>query len=461
MDRLLMASVERAEDVNLQTGEFPMILATDGEATDGDILSIEGAKFAKAVPLQMSHINDPTATLGTIRALRRDLQSHPKKLRATGQIETEGEGPLADIRRDVLFMMSRGHVRGISVRWDPIEFTRRVNLPEDHPAYVNEAESSWQKRYGYFHKNWRVLEGSVVAVQADPASMVGRAEETDGAVSDFWMRMAESTVARAYERPDPADYDNKDDFVKACIPLVLEEGSAEGQDHAIAMCNSMWENRAMDDSEETERTEVAPTNGTNETPTAAKPPTREALQAALASYIRELKTNGLGDDEIESVVSEQLAPDPYEGVSPAVRAKLEALDNLAARFAALEEGLKNKSGVPSPPEHPTTRDILEYLEARMRESTARAQEAMRLYVQKKRGAAEQQLENEQKSARQRLREDGEALLKSLFDSEEDRNMVDSEAVGQAVDKLNKKLEQSREYLQKRLELERDLEKVKR
>lgn len=484
MDRQLIASIERAENVDLQTGEFPMILATDGEATDGDILSIEGAQFAKQAPLQMSHINDPTATLGTIRNFRRELASSPKKLKARGQIEVEGEGPLSDIRRDVLFMMSRGHVRGISVRWEPLEFTRRQNLPEDHSAYVPEDETDWRKRYGYFHKKWRVLEGSVVAVQADPASMVGRAEETEGAVSEFWTRMAEAMVEREHTRPDPAGFDNKDDFFKACIPTMIDEG--KDQDQAVAACNAMWDSRGgapkalcVHDScakeplegrtlcEEHEAAAVAE-KLERATPKVAldaakkeeseKKPTPEALQAALAAYVRELKAKGLDDDAIESVVAEELAPDPYEGLAPALRARLEKLDQLEARFAALEEGLKRQNGgAPSPPHRPTTKDALEYFEARMRQSGQRAHEALQAYVAQKRGS----VQKTEKSARERLREEGEALLRETFEAEEDRHAVDAEALGSALAKLTSRLDAARKQLQKQLELQRQMDAATR
>lgn len=65
MNRIRIATVERGE-IDPETGEFPMILATEGEASDGDILSIKGARFGESAPLQTSHRNDPTATLGTV-----------------------------------------------------------------------------------------------------------------------------------------------------------------------------------------------------------------------------------------------------------------------------------------------------------------------------------------------------------------------------------------------------------
>jgi len=192
--RLRFAEFERGQ-IDMETGEFPMILATDGEASDGDILSIEGAQFTSRAPLQISHINDPRDTLGTVSGFRRDLQSSPKKLRARGQIEMTGDGPTAEIRRDIANMIQQGHVTGISVRWQPQKYTRRVDLPKDHPAHVKQDEPNWMKRNGFFHEKWQVLEGSVVAIQADKEAMVGRAEQTEGHVSAFWRAMAADAVA--------------------------------------------------------------------------------------------------------------------------------------------------------------------------------------------------------------------------------------------------------------------------
>jgi HK97 family phage prohead protease len=41
--------------------------------------------------------------------------------------------------------------------------------------------------------------------------------------------------------PTPNEGESRDDFVSRCIPIVLEDGTAEDQDQAVAVCNSMWE----------------------------------------------------------------------------------------------------------------------------------------------------------------------------------------------------------------------------
>lgn len=41
--------------------------------------------------------------------------------------------------------------------------------------------------------------------------------------------------------PTPNEGESESDFVSRCIPIVIEDGSAEDQDQAVAMCYSYWE----------------------------------------------------------------------------------------------------------------------------------------------------------------------------------------------------------------------------
>jgi len=41
--------------------------------------------------------------------------------------------------------------------------------------------------------------------------------------------------------PTPESGESRDDFVSRCIPVVIEDGTAENPDQAVAVCNSMWE----------------------------------------------------------------------------------------------------------------------------------------------------------------------------------------------------------------------------
>lgn len=263
--------LERGQ-IDLDTGEFPLILASDGEATDGHVLSIEGAQFAESAPLQLSHINDVRATAGTVTGFRRDLQSSPKKLRARGVIELGGEGTPAEIRRDLAFMVSRGHIAGISVSWTPIKAVPRASLPKDHPAFVNErTEKDHRKRNGMFFERWRVDEGSLVAVQADKQAFIGRAEELE-------QENPESAVAKLYramfaDEPEP-------ETERAEEPEVEVEAPAE--------------------------------------------PDHSAKAAAFAAQVREFVASGVPFEELHRALLEQ-EPKPPEDI-----------DALKARIALLE-----------------------------------------------------------------------------------------------------------------------------
>ena len=170
-------------------GVFQMTLASEGEASDGDILSMKGGQIPERMPLLLSHWNDPTAIAGSVTNPSKELKHTPPRLRATGQIEMSGEGTLAEIRRDVAMMINK-HGGAVSIRWDEVDGgdppIRRVNLASDHPYFVDaEKEKSWRKRSGYFWPSWKGLEGSIVALGADSSATIDgrlyaqRAEETE------------------------------------------------------------------------------------------------------------------------------------------------------------------------------------------------------------------------------------------------------------------------------------------
>jgi HK97 family phage prohead protease len=43
--------------------------------------------------------------------------------------------------------------------------------------------------------------------------------------------------------PDPGRYGTREAFMKACVPMVIKEGTAEDGDQAVAICSSMWRRR--------------------------------------------------------------------------------------------------------------------------------------------------------------------------------------------------------------------------
>jgi len=185
-------SIERAED-GAVAGLISGILATDGEASDGHILNMSGVKLPERAPLLFGH-DDYTGTgnLGSWTGFKKF--GNGKKLGSQGirgdaQIELDGEGSQNDWRADINHMIERGHIGQFSVRWEEIgDPVARVNLPSDHPAYVDSKKATGRQRWGLWFDNWRLLEGSVVTLGADPAALVGRMQEAQGDVRAYWRK---------------------------------------------------------------------------------------------------------------------------------------------------------------------------------------------------------------------------------------------------------------------------------
>lgn len=45
--------------------------------------------------------------------------------------------------------------------------------------------------------------------------------------------------------PEPREGESRDDFMSRCVPAVLDDGAAESQDQAVAICASIWERRDL------------------------------------------------------------------------------------------------------------------------------------------------------------------------------------------------------------------------
>lgn len=237
----LNATIERADGdgspINLETGEFPMILATEGEGTDGDILHIAGAQFADSLPLQIDHANSALGTLGSITKLRATLRGRLPVLRGIGRIELSGEGDQAAIRRDLALMIAKGHLRAVSVRARGEKVISRVDLPEGHPAYVRPEDRS-AKRFGRFFERSVIEEGSIVAMGADKRAIIGRS--LDGPVSEFWTHFLgdeTDTVERTAPEKSP-DFSQVID-VRSLERFLRDAGASSSEaKRIIALCRS-------------------------------------------------------------------------------------------------------------------------------------------------------------------------------------------------------------------------------
>lgn len=419
--RTLLATLERAE-IDPNTGEFPMILATDGEASDGDILSIEGMQFPERAPLQNAHINEARSTLGSITRFRRDLKSTPKKLRAMGQIEMAGEGPQADIRRDIAFMIGRQHIKGVSVRWEPIEWIRRTNLPSDHPAFVDaEKETDWRKRYGLFFKKSRVLEGSIAPVQADPQSMIGRADETEGEVAAFWRSMAEDTRERQpIPFPDASEYETEFDFMRAALPVAL--GMADSSEDAHDLCRAAWQERQPDEDEDPAE------------------PSEEARAAAAAATLRQLQAEtGLDAESLLALAQETYAPEL--STEEQLRRALTRIDALEAKLSERDPG--RVSGEPAPPNLRTVSAMVGYLEEAMRRSNEKALALVQSVINVKRGRITPGM-----TAREALEADANALLEEMRRQDEQDRAEAQVDIGPMLTRFEELLDEAREKAQR-------------
>lgn len=222
--------LQRVQSVDVDAGTFGMTLATEGEASDGHILAIEGGTVPERMPLLISHWNDPTRSLGSILRARKHLSDSPRRLSAMGEVETDGDGSAAEIRRDVLHMIARGHISAVSIRWEPEakHAIPRTDLPKEHPHHVDREKEPFNspRRYGMYFKRWRALEGSVVAVGADPKALIGRAGETQGEVSDFWRALSEHT-----SEPEPANLpEPPEEALLAAFAAQVREFQARGID---------------------------------------------------------------------------------------------------------------------------------------------------------------------------------------------------------------------------------------
>jgi hypothetical protein len=192
-------TIERAED-GAEAGLISGTLATDG------ILNMSGVKLPERAPLLFGH-DDYTGTgnLGSWTGFHKfgdGKKLGDSGIRGTAQIELSGEGSQADWRGDIAHMIERGHIGQFSVRWEEIgEPVARVNLPSDHPAFVDSKKATGRQRWGLYFDKWRLLEGSVVTLGADPAALVGRMQEAEGDVRVYWRKAINHALE---ERHEPA-----------------------------------------------------------------------------------------------------------------------------------------------------------------------------------------------------------------------------------------------------------------
>ena len=175
-------------DIDMSTGQFPLTLATDGEASDGHIIRVEGVETPEALPMLFGHQSTvQVPSLGRITDFGVEQRGGFSHLRGIGNLNLNGDpevDALVGIRIGIAQLIADGDLTGMSIRWDPIgEPKLRRNLPQAHPAHGSGP--------GYYFENSIAREGSVVGLGAEPKSLIGRSEAAHSDLERvFWRQLA-------------------------------------------------------------------------------------------------------------------------------------------------------------------------------------------------------------------------------------------------------------------------------
>jgi len=233
-----LCQIERAEGD--AAGLVSGTLTTDGEASDGHILNVHGVNLPKTAPLLFGHDDySGKGNLGSWTSF--EAYGDGKKLgrsgiKGTAQIELEGEGGQAEWRNDIAHMIDKKHIRSFSVRWSEVdEPVYRTNLPSDHPAFVDIKKAKGRKRYGLWFEKWRLLEGSVVTLGADPSALIGRMQEANGDLRQFWRGVVNDSMAETLDSGNLVGVQVGDEviFVERSIHAAMLEAANEQLSLAI------------------------------------------------------------------------------------------------------------------------------------------------------------------------------------------------------------------------------------
>jgi len=394
----------RVDGASADAGMFPMVLATEGEASDGHILSIAGGKIPKQMPLLSAHMNHPTETLGSVIQPRKETRTEPKALHALGVVELGGEGASADMRRDLYHMIEQGHIGAVSVRWDadPGDAIRRVNLPSDHPHFVDEEKepSGSPRRYGMFFRKWRAMEGSVVPIGADPSALIGRADELE--------REGASAERVAFCRALAAE---------AEVPEPVEDAEPQPE-----------EERAADAPPE----EAAPVVEPEEAEPIGDPVDPDFDEAA--DRLRDLLSQGISCDTVIAFARELKESEPSTEQQLA-----EAFERISVLQSALD-GAREKGreeGEPPPPIH-RTEEMFDYLEKRFEDANERALAMVQATINAQRGKP-----MEGRTPYERLQNEAQSLIAEMRRQrqEQDSGSLDLSAL---VTEFESRLDRARE-----------------
>lgn len=193
---LLERTLERAVEAPGTDGIFTSILASEGEASDGHILSIRGLQTYPELPMLFGHYSSEQIPLvGTIRKPTKSFKA-PAVVRVEGQININGDGVLSEIRRGLWQLVQDGDLKAMSARAEALKVTPRRNLGKDHPAFIDETkiDGNDARRFGQFIERSKMIEGSLVAIGADPKALIGRADEAGNDAVKVFFRACSASV---------------------------------------------------------------------------------------------------------------------------------------------------------------------------------------------------------------------------------------------------------------------------
>lgn len=225
-------AIER-ESVRAEGAEFRATLATNGEASDGHVLSVAGIRMKDSIPLLFRHDSTPMVPLlGRVSQPEKIREGALERLRVTSRINLESGGDqdsLVGIRQGFAALVRSGDLDAMSIRWDPVfgKFVPRSQLPDGHPAKVG-ADTEGPARFGTFFEESIALEGSLVAIGADPEALAGRARSAQSVTEEaFWLALSGREDAGAVKIDVPREHQSLFDVLPKLIAAAVREGVSE------------------------------------------------------------------------------------------------------------------------------------------------------------------------------------------------------------------------------------------
>lgn len=187
----------RTDLIDMETGVFPVVAATNGDASDKHILHVKGHQTGPVTPMFFNHDADPTRSAGQLTNPKVSGKSSVlggASLHFSARLPQDGDGIMPDIRRDVARGIGDGDIRAMSIRWDdhpdkpPV---LRSSLKPNHYAHTKAGEGGFYEPM--FFERFVTLEVSIVGVGSDSAALIGRSRDVGSPqhVRDFYRVLVE------------------------------------------------------------------------------------------------------------------------------------------------------------------------------------------------------------------------------------------------------------------------------